>query len=177
MIMHTLPERLEPMGQADHRSGADRVPDSDRFEVVFPADELELRQALAKAMTFLDTLSVPPEGRGMVEVVLAEIANNVIEHAYAGKAPGMIEIRIERRADTLRCVILDEGRPMAGGTAPAGKMQALDVRRADLPEGGFGWLMIRELTENLSYVRIGNRNRLEFTMRPAGPGKNPPAGS
>ena len=163
------------MGQADHRNGADRVPESDRFEVVFPGDELELREALAKAMSFLHTLSVPPEDCGMVEVVLAEIANNVIEHAYAGKAPGMVEIRIERRADMLRCVILDEGRPMVGGKAPAGKMPALDVGRADLPEGGFGWLMIRELTENLSYARIGNRNRLEFTMRPGGLGKKPPA--
>ena len=34
----------------------------------------------------------------------------------------------------------------------------------DLPEGGFGWGMIRDLTDDLSYRRDGARNELRFTV-------------
>ena len=34
----------------------------------------------------------------------------------------------------------------------------------DLPEGGFGWFLIRELTHDLTYRRDGSRNHLSFRM-------------
>jgi serine/threonine-protein kinase RsbW len=34
----------------------------------------------------------------------------------------------------------------------------------DLPEGGFGWFLIRELTKDLQYVRHEDQNRLTFSI-------------
>jgi serine/threonine-protein kinase RsbW len=52
---------------------------------------------------------------------------------------------------------------MPGLCLPAGKFQPLDDL-ADLPEGGFGWYLIRSLTEELSYRRSNGINRLSFQL-------------
>jgi len=40
----------------------------------------------------------------------------------------------------------------------------IDVAIADLPEGGFGWGLIRALSSGLSYRRMSERNRLAFRI-------------
>ena len=37
----------------------------------------------------------------------------------------------------------------------------------ELPEGGFGWDLIRQLTTGLAYARVEGRNELTFRMRRA----------
>ncbi len=152
------------MGRAKDRTDARRMAKGDQFEIVFPGDQLALRRALKKAMQFLHGLSIPAEACGLVEIVLAEAVNNVIEHAYAGASHGVVEFRMQHLGGALRFVILDDGLPMPDGVAPAARIPKIDSPRGDLPEGGFGWHIIRELTRDLSYSRIGNRNRLEFWM-------------
>ena len=49
----------------------------------------------------------------------------------------------------------------------------LDVAREDLPEGGFGWFLIRQLAWDVRYVREGRTNRLFLAIdlaALAGPG-------
>ena len=53
---------------------------------------------------------------------------------------------------------------MPAGAPPDRAPHDLDVSRADLPEGGFGWRMIRDLTEELLYRRQDGRNILELVM-------------
>ena len=101
---------------------------------------------------------------GVVEIVLAEVLNNVVEHAYAAHGRGVVEVEVELTPAALLFRVLDDGRPMPEGDAPAGAAHDLDVVTDDLPEGGFGWFLIRELTDDLRYRRIGNRNELTFQI-------------
>jgi serine/threonine-protein kinase RsbW len=102
----------------------------------------------------------------MAELVLAEVLNNVAEHAY-GDAGGKVEVSLQHAADGLRCLIVDEGRAMPGGQLPVGRLPSgLDVVLADLPEGGFGWHLIRSLSTNLTYARVEGQNRLSFVLAP-----------
>lgn len=98
--------------------------------------------------------------RGNAEIVLAEALNNIVEHAYAN-IQGQIDLRLQLRPDRLFCSITDHGTPMPGSALPTGLAQAIGIGH-DLPEGGFGWFLIRELTENLAYQRIDARNHLSF---------------
>jgi serine/threonine-protein kinase RsbW len=100
--------------------------------------------------------------RGAVEIVLAEVLNNISEHAYAGH-PGKIELWITAHETFLFVRVVDSGLPMPGGEVPGG---ALDVAAEiqDLPEGGFGWFLIRTLTHELAYLREGGHNTLSFCM-------------
>ena len=52
---------------------------------------------------------------------------------------------------------------MPGGDLP-GARQATIVDVADLPEGGFGWYLIRTLTQELTYLRDGERNLLSMCI-------------
>jgi serine/threonine-protein kinase RsbW len=122
-----------------------------------------VRTALAEALAALEPLQLAPDCRDTVELVLAEVLNNIVEHAYAD-APGPIEMELRDCDGALGCVICDHGRPMPDGTPPLGRQAVLDVPLDDLPEGGFGWFLIRSLTRDLDYVRQRGCNRLSFAI-------------
>jgi serine/threonine-protein kinase RsbW len=149
------------MGTArDHLGGGSG--DGRRFHDVFPGDAHSVRAALETAMRAFREMEIADEQTGVVEIVLAEVLNNVVEHAYAEHGRGVIELDVRRQGSTLSFVIRDDGRPMPGGYAPHGSAHDLNVAAENLPEGGFGWFLIRELTRDLEYRRLGNRNELRF---------------
>jgi serine/threonine-protein kinase RsbW len=132
-------------------------PDTVRFTL--PSDLDAIRDGL-QTLFALDLLApLTEESRGAAEIVLAEVLNNVVEHAYA-EFPGKIEIWVTRRENFLFIRIVDDGLPMPGGDLPGGKMVRID----DLPEGGFGWYLIRNLSHELTYQRDGKRNILGFCI-------------
>jgi len=147
----------------DHIDPAD-TPDDDRFQLVFPGDEISVRSALHSATGAMRNMALGAQMEGVVEIVLAEVLNNVVEHAYSNTRPGVIEIVVDRQDDALAFSVTDDGQPMPEGTIPAGQRHDLDVSPEHLPEGGFGWFLIRALTEDLSYSRTAARNRLMFRI-------------
>jgi serine/threonine-protein kinase RsbW len=112
---------------------------------------------------------LPEDDRGTVELVLAEVLNNVAEHAYAGGS-GPVEVGLCATPLGLACRIVDRGLAMPGGKLPDGGLP--DVAPPDFPEGGFGWHLIRSLTADLTYARSAGQNRLSFLipLSPPDPG-------
>jgi serine/threonine-protein kinase RsbW len=131
------------------------------FTLVIPADPMAVRAALRSLSSTLLVQRLPKEARGSAEVVLAEALNNIVEHAYAVDG-GDIEITLQPAPGGLACLIVDCGRPMPDGQLPAGVLPAADP--ADPPEGGFGWHLIRALSQDLHYARADGRNRLSFRL-------------
>lgn len=84
-------------------------------------------------------------------IVLAELLNNIVEHAYQDTGEGVIELTLDMHPGALNVVVRDQGVPMPHGRLPEKKQADIDVERLDLPEGGFGWFMIYELVDRLSY--------------------------
>lgn len=83
------------------------------------------------------------DSRSTLELVLAEVLNNVVEHAYA-HYPGSIEVMLWPGADGIRGCIVDSGLPMPNGQVPAGDPPDLV---GDLPEGGL-WLVLDSQSDN-----------------------------
>lgn len=125
----------------------------------------EVRAALARLIAALERHGLGAEDRGNVEIVLAEVMNNVVEHALAGISDGWLELQIDVLPDRLQCQVRDSGRPMPCLALPDGAEQSLAVPRDLLPEGGFGWFLIRHLTCCLSYSHTDAGNRLAFWIR------------
>jgi serine/threonine-protein kinase RsbW len=121
-----------------------------------------LRQALTPLVPTCSELDA-------VELVVAEVLNNVVEHAYAGTEGGRVRVTAWPAARGLVFRVEDEGCPMPGGRLPPGDGPAIGPAIGDLPEGGFGWFIIHKLTCDLTYRRIGRRNCLTFRM---GPGRS-----
>jgi serine/threonine-protein kinase RsbW len=132
--------------------------------LVFQADPVSVRQALERLLASPPLSDLSDEDRGTAELVLAEILNNVAEHAYS-EAGGKVEVRLEPDQAGLQCLILDSGREMPGGRLPEGRLPGgPDVALDDLPEGGFGWHLIRSLCVDLTYTRAKGQNRLSFLL-------------
>lgn len=122
-----------------------------------------------------------PDGMGdfrtTVELVLAEVLNNIVEHAFAARpgaddpetaAPAqmpkaqVITLDLHLSAKGMRCVVFDTRGEMPLGRLPAGHCPDIALARDDLAEGGYGWFLIRALTQDLHYARWAGGNRLSF---------------
>lgn len=139
------------------------LPSPPTLKIVIASTPLDVRRALEHLTSGLRA-DLSEDGRNIFALVLAEVLNNVVEHAYSGRDTGSIEVVVMHDETHLRCTVRDEGRPMPGLTPPPGTQAAIDVPVEALPEGGFGWFMIRELSCALSYERIDGRNCLDFTL-------------
>lgn len=126
----------------------------------FGATEMEAREGIGAVMGDLTSDGVSQEHRGVVEITLAEVVNNIVKHAYGGAATGDIQVEYDVSEGELVMTITDRGMGFRGGILPAGNPADVSVPKAELPEGGFGWFLIRELTSELDYERRGGYNRL-----------------
>lgn len=134
------------------------------FRITFPGQPIAVRSALARMMEQLNGLDLSSHDRGVIELVLAEAMNNIVEHAYFGNPDGMVELQITPTDSGLICHLRDDGKPMPEGKAPKGDRALLDCEMEDLPEGGFGWFLIRDLAYELNYTRVSGKNLLSFRI-------------
>ena len=145
------------------KNNGDRLP---LAEINVDVGPMAAREALAALKSRLSITDATEEDLSTVELVMAEVLNNIVEHAHDdAKKRGSICISCSHGENDLFLTVVDQGEPMPGGIVPAGQEQDLDVDLMDLPEGGFGWFLIQDLTESLSYERIGAENRLSLHFR------------
>lgn len=150
------------MQDNDIRPPADTADMRRTTQVTIQADPLAVRAGL-QVLFGTDLLqSLGPDDCGTAEIVLAEALNNIVEHAYAQHS-GEIEITLLLHKNALICRIVDTGLPMPDKSLPAGHLAEFGPTD-DLPEGGFGWFLIRTLSRDLDYRRIDGRNHLSFRL-------------
>ena len=130
------------------------------FAYSFTATELEARTGISSVVEQLRERGLPDERVDDVQIALAEAVNNVVEHAYTDDPPGDVNIRCQLSPGKLSVYIRDAGVPLPEGRLPAGERQSLDGDIQDLPEGGFGWFLIRELANDIQYERNEGENNL-----------------
>ncbi len=123
-----------------------------------------VRLAIERAMTTLGPLNLDQEELSAIEIVLAEALNNVVEHAYRPDEAGQIKLVLRHGRAGLLIEIRDSGRPMPNGRTPLGEHPSARPDGETLPEGGFGWFLIRELARDLVYDRENGENFLIFRM-------------
>lgn len=119
----------------------------------------------------LAAFDLPQSYRDDVRIVVAEVLNNIEEHAYAGVAGKLADLTLCLGAEDLVLRITDRGRAMPAAASPEGDpligtdLPRFDpMRMQDWPEGGFGWALVRRLATRVTYRRQGGRNRLEIVM-------------
>lgn len=150
-----------------HRPGADGRnvgPVAGAIRLTLPAEPKAVRRALVRICTELLGAGISEDDAATAELVLAEVLNNVVEHAFQGNADGRIELTIAPEEASLACELRDNGRPMPGGALPAGHGPACSTAVSALPEGGFGWFLIHSLARDLAYARIDGANILALRI-------------
>ena len=133
----------------------------DVFIITLPSGPGAARDVLSALGDFLTAAASCDDMRSTIDIVLAEALNNVIEHAYPD-GTGPIYLRAQLSTSRLEVLIRDRGIPLpdhlilpdeAGGPDPA-----------DLPEGGFGWHLIRTLADGLGHARLARWNELKVVF-------------
>jgi serine/threonine-protein kinase RsbW len=136
---------------------------AEQLHLAFLASAASVRENLRRLMSQPLLSNMPDDVRGTAELVLAEVLNNVAEHAYADR-PGPVSVTLHRDLQGIDCLIVDQGAAMPGGSLPEGRSPGAELGLDDLPEGGFGWHLIRTLTLDIGYARIDGCNRLSFRL-------------
>lgn len=132
------------------------------------SDLQQASEAVARVGKWLEREGVESECIGDVMLVLAEAVNNVIEHAYGVDTRGDIEIKGTLRAQTLSVQIVDKGKPFDGPPHEV-VLNTEKYELSDMPDGGFGWFLIKSLTEDIHFSNDGVYNKLTLVvaLRPA----------
>lgn len=146
------------------------------FYRLFRADPVAVRSALI-ALRELLARTADEDAVNRMELALAEVLNNICEHgAGEGEArptnsrqmAPMVHLCVARHVGGIACAITDDGIPLPLAILShenlSAPIQDLDEDIDLLPEGGFGWHLIRDLTCSLCYFREGRRNLLAFTV-------------
>ncbi|MEM9433669.1 MAG: ATP-binding protein [Pseudomonadota bacterium] len=142
------------------RSEADTSKNPRQISLTISADPNDIRVCLTDLKVEFASAKLATDLVINTELVLAELLNNIAEHSFSGRSGGVIKLQIALSCNAVRLVLEDNGRPMPNLSLPDPDRPELDVALENLPEGGFGWFMIRRLTSELSYSRIGQRNQL-----------------
>lgn len=133
------------------------------FHRVLDADPVVVRATLTD-MRDRFARDVSDDALGRLELVMAELMNNVAEHApvaTSDKLP-VIHLCIVRHKAGLACALTDDGVSLPDDCVLP---RSLPPAIADsLPEGGFGWFLVQNLTQALCYYRESSRNYLAFNI-------------
>lgn len=121
------------------------------------ADAFAVRAALGDLSAAL-AATLPRTAVNRTELVLAEVLNNIVEHAYRGGG-GAVVLRLRQQGDMLLILIADHGLPLPGAVLLTNAQPPLR-----LVESGFGWPIIRSLALHLAYCRAGRWNRLRLRL-------------
>lgn len=128
----------------------------------FRSGNSETRAALGDLCGRLAAQGLAEDDLGTIELVLAEALNNITEHAY-GQGSGPIDVALSLKGPVILCELRDYGRPMPTGDAPVTELPLISPPDT-LPEGGFGWHIIRCLVSDLRYERLEGHNRLRMAV-------------
>ncbi len=99
-----------------------------------------------------------------VEIILAEILNNIVEHAIYQMPEGWFYVECKTTETTMLFQVRDNGCPMPNNALPKGRPPNINRTIEKLPEGGWGWSLVHTLAENLTYVRTKQINHVTFNV-------------
>lgn len=99
-----------------------------------------------------------------IELAMAEALNNVAEHAYAERRDGWVAMQIAVAQAEVCLSIFDRGAALPDGGVPSREPNPEGMAIADLPEGGFGWYLMRTLARRVDHCRMNGMNQLTMTF-------------
>ncbi len=121
-----------------------------------------MNDALAAFDRFLGEHRLDPSSAWPMKVALDEILSNIVEHAYAGRSDGVIDLLFALADGSLEITVVDDGAAVDPLTCPQPDVTSdLMARRP----GGLGVYLVKELSDHIEYARREGRNWLAFGRR------------
>jgi anti-sigma regulatory factor (Ser/Thr protein kinase) len=95
-----------------------------------------------------------------LNLALEEVVTNIITHGYTDDREHFIAVHLDLQPGEVKIDVEDDGRPFNPLEAPA-----VDTTTSlgDRPIGGLGIHLVRKVTDDLEYKRLGDKNI--FTLK------------
>jgi len=139
---------------------------SDGLDLVLQSDHGSVRRAMDDVVSHLGAHGVPAERAEDVRLALTELLNNIVEHAYQGRAGGEIHLELRTRDAQLTLHVVDHGAPVPSDLLERGVMPAFDLDDPlSLPEGGMGLALALQLLDKVHWVHRDGSNHLQVQTR------------
>ena len=129
----------------------------------FTSGNLGTRQAMKALLHGLNPWHLSATDQGKIQVALVEVLNNIVKHAYGDQGGGIIEITSQPFVGYLGFKIVDASIALPDHCLQNDQLSAIDIQ-ATLPEGGFGWFLIRQLSYDIAHKRRDGKNHLSLKI-------------
>ncbi|SHH43263.1 ATP-binding protein [Cognatishimia maritima] len=118
----------------------------------------DMRHAVMAIIAELQSSGFRDDEISDAEIVLGELLSNIVKHAHLGRANGWFFIQVRYSDDALLVECHDNGSAMPQRRVPDGRFPNTARPTNMLPEGGWGWCLIRALSNDICYERSANEN-------------------
>lgn len=100
-----------------------------------------------------------------IRLCVAEALNNIVEHAYSEQGGHTISGAVSFSDGIFRVHLIDKGKPLPRGEIPVISQDFDPLDSDNLPEGGFGWMLITTQMDGVEYERQGDTNVLTLLKK------------
>ncbi len=125
------------------------------FRMSVGADRNEVTRVNAAFGEFAEAHALPVAIRRSMNVAIDELLTNAISYGLAEGGGGEVTVDVELLPDRLTVTLIDDGKPFD----PFGKaVPDTALPMEERPIGGLGIHLVRQLMDEVSYQRRGDRN-------------------
>ena len=100
---------------------------------------------------------------GSIELAVVEAANNIVQHAYSFQKDQPLQISIFHRGDYIEIEFYDKGKTFDYESVAPPQFNWDEIQ--NIPEGGWGIYLIKNLMNDVKYERYGNINILKLIKK------------
>jgi serine/threonine-protein kinase RsbW len=130
--------------------------------LVRTAERSSLPDLMGYARAECARAGVVGEEEHAVRLAVEEVVMNLVEHGYAGRAPGPIALTVDAGPERVVVTVEDHAPPFD----PAGAPQPdLEPSCEDRKIGGLGWHLVHHLMDEVRYESADGVNRLTLVKR------------
>ena len=121
-----------------------------------------LADVAKEVFTWLADIPLSSRAKYSAGLAIEEVVTNIIKYGYDDDHEHLVGIRISVTRDHLTLVFEDDGHPFDPTQRPPPDIEKIvESQKA----GGLGIELVRRICENMSYQRVGDRNRLVLHVR------------
>lgn len=124
-------------------------------------DVAEIRRVNAALADFLGEEGAPDRVINRVRLVIEELVVNVVRYAYDDQKAHRIDVDVRTEPRRVVVTVEDDGKPFDPSQAPPPRLrEPLETR----PTGGLGIFLVKRLSNDMTYTRHGERNRVRVVV-------------
>ena len=121
----------------------------------------EIRRINAALADFLSEEGAPNRVIHRVRLIIEELVVNIVRYGYDDTKAHRIDVEVRTEPRRIVATVEDDGRPFNPADAPPPPLREPIENR---PKGGLGIYLVKKVSNELTYTRLEDRNRVRVVV-------------